>query len=314
MIMMLVSIPFSYFGFYCLKSDNGTKILGTARFWLIGLTKEYGDMRQYFFVDGPHFFNAVVVLLIISILFMLAFSIVQMSKKSLLTQKQEISLSFIFSLLTHGFYAAAVIITILFYANLFHASYTIQGHGRLGVCPIIAIILQFPAVWAYAMLFIEFVLPHRKPKEEEDEEEIPASKVAVAPPAAVGPRTPFSPRPQVVPPPPPVHHNSVNAFLMGYDGEYKGGKIKINENEEILIGKDSKICSVVIDEKYKKVSRKHCGISRKGYDIFIKDYSTNGTYLSFDKTKIPSGVSYKLESGQRFNLAKTDNEFYCQIE
>ena len=85
-------------------------------------------------------------------------------------------------------------------------------------------------------------------------------------------------------------------------------------HQELLIGKDPAICSVVISKKYGKISRKHCGVMRKDYQFFIRDYSTNGIYSALDKEKIETGGGfYKLKPNEMINLAKTDIEFYCEL-
>lgn len=296
-IFILISIPFYFFGFYSLKADNGKTILGTYRFFQIGLTNDYDVYRQYFFTEGPHFINAVVVLLIISLVMMLAYWFIFAIHKSNLTEKQYITLSFVFSFLSHCFYASAVVIGVMFYSNIFHASYVQQGQGRLGFSVAFVLTFQLASFFIQYFNFIDYVIPKKEQKAKEKVPQVGLSK-----------ENDFSGLVQNV-------KTANHFYLIGSKGEYEGGKIEIPENRELIIGKDPSISSVIVNKKYKKVSRKHCGVLRKGYCYYIKDYSTNGTYLSFDGSKLQSGgILNKVESGQRFNLAKTDNEFYCQTE
>lgn len=296
-IFNLISIPFYFFGFYSLRAENRTKILGTYRFFQIGLTRDYGIYRQYFFTEGPHFINAVVILLIVSFMMVLSYCIVLGICKSKLTEKQYIKLSLTFSCLSYCFYASAVVIGVVFYSNIFHASYVIQGKGHLGFSAAIISILQFTALFIHYFNFIDYVLSKKEYKEIEKSSLTDSQKNI----------TEWDIKRKIL--------NSNHFYLVGSKGEYEGGKIEILENKELIIGKDPTISAVVINKKYQKVSRKHCGIIRKGYCYYIKDYSKNGTYLSFDGSKMQTGgVLNKVESGQKFNLAKTDNEFYCQTE
>ena len=57
--------------------------------------------------------------------------------------------------------------------------------------------------------------------------------------------------------PPQPAGNTMKALLVFTGGDYKGGKIELPNHQELLIGKDPAICSVVISKKYGKISRKH---------------------------------------------------------
>lgn len=96
-------------------------------------------------------------------------------------------------------------------------------------------------------------------------------------------------------------------FLSGSNAGYS---IPIPAGEEIVIGKDPSVCSVVIDKKYDRVSRKHCGVR---YDpsqnlYLVTDYSSNGTRLVGGAKLAHNSTSY-LESGSVISLAKTENNF-----
>lgn len=58
------------------------------------------------------------------------------------------------------------------------------------------------------------------------------------------------------------------------------------------IGKDPARCQIVIDRGYKKVSRVHCGVLRKGKSFYVRDYSTNGTFRSAGDQRMQSGGAW----------------------
>lgn len=104
--------------------------------------------------------------------------------------------------------------------------------------------------------------------------------------------------------------NIQSGIITFLSGSCAGYQIPVNGGEEILIGKDPSQCSVVIDRKYTKVSRKHCGVrydSMQGIYL-VTDYSTNGTRIVGGEKLMPNSTSY-LERGTSINLAGTENTF-----
>jgi hypothetical protein len=304
-IIMLSCIPFYFFDFFSLKLDDGQKIIGTARFWLIGLTGDYGEYQQYFNSIGPNFLGGCVGLLICSLLFYIVFVVILILKKDTLTPNQYTVFSFLTCLFINCFYLSSVAITLLFYSNKYHVSYAVTGKGRMGWCVLLVILAQITSVVIQFLNVSEYVIAPNKAKKleqitnidlKDDNEKIEEKPIQKPIPTEI------------------KYQHQWQCYLIGSKGEYRDGRIKVEDNDELIIGKDPSLCTVVIDKKYSKVSRKHCGVVKKGYNIYLKDYSTNGTFMSFDKQRVPKGTLYKIESGQRFNLANTENEFYCQIE
>lgn len=70
------------------------------------------------------------------------------------------------------------------------------------------------------------------------------------------------------------------AALVGIGGMYAGATLAIAPGEEIVIGRDTTMSHLVIDNS--QVSRKHCGVrydaSTKSYQVI--DYSSNGTFVN----------------------------------
>lgn len=104
----------------------------------------------------------------------------------------------------------------------------------------------------------------------------------------------------------PLAHGGIT-FL---SGSCAGYQVPINGGDELIIGKDPAQCAIVIDKKYTKVSRKHCGVRFDPMQniYIVTDYSTNGTSI-VGGAKLANGSASYLESGTTINLAKTENSF-----
>ena len=97
--------------------------------------------------------------------------------------------------------------------------------------------------------------------------------------------------------------------ITGLNGTCSGYSFNLTTGEEIVIGKDAKVSSVVIDPAYKEISRKHVGII---YDIIqdayrVTDYSSNGTWA--DGQKLAQGVETICRHGTTLRLANDKNTF-----
>lgn len=70
-------------------------------------------------------------------------------------------------------------------------------------------------------------------------------------------------------------------------------------NKKIIFGRDQQECNLLINEA--SVSKKHCCIFSKGFDVFLADLnSSNGTVVHkglFNNLLIDNGSMVKLESG-----------------
>lgn len=97
--------------------------------------------------------------------------------------------------------------------------------------------------------------------------------------------------------------------ISGIKGSCAGYDFDLSSGEEIIIGKDAKVSSVVIDPIYKEISRKHCGVS---YDLVrdqycVTDYSSNGTWA--DGRRLTTGTPTMLPHGTKLKLANDKNVF-----
>lgn len=97
--------------------------------------------------------------------------------------------------------------------------------------------------------------------------------------------------------------------LVGVKGACAGYNFDLAPGEEIIIGKDAKVSSVVIDPAYKEISRKHVSIifdpSANVYRV--TDYSSNGTWA--DGQRLTRGETVNLRSGTVLKLANDKNIF-----
>ena len=98
-------------------------------------------------------------------------------------------------------------------------------------------------------------------------------------------------------------------ILLGERGSCAGYAYELNSGEEIIVGKDAKVSSVVIDTAYKEISRKHVGIV---YDAqldqyCVTDYSSNGTWANGNK--MVRGQPTYLPHNTELRLANDKNIF-----
>jgi uncharacterized membrane protein len=97
--------------------------------------------------------------------------------------------------------------------------------------------------------------------------------------------------------------------IMGLQGSFAGYNIDLPSGEEIIIGKDAKVASIVIDTSYKEISRKHVGISYDAsQDVYrVTDYSSNGTWAN--DVKVQPGAQTIQRRGTVLKLANDKNTF-----
>lgn len=97
--------------------------------------------------------------------------------------------------------------------------------------------------------------------------------------------------------------------LIGVKGACAGYAFELVSGEEVILGKDAKMSSVVIDPAYKEISRKHVSIC---YDMTtdqyrVTDFSSNGTWANGEK--LTNGQSVYLCRGTELKLANDKNIF-----
>lgn len=80
---------------------------------------------------------------------------------------------------------------------------------------------------------------------------------------------------------------------------------------DILIGRDSQTCALIIPEAFKRSSREHLRVSRVATQVWIRDQgSSHGTFVDGMRIEEPS----ILKAGQRITLGgSTANERVCEL-
>ena len=102
----------------------------------------------------------------------------------------------------------------------------------------------------------------------------------------------------------------LSGTLVGVKGTCAGYAFTLNPGEEVIIGKDARVASVVIDPAYKEVSRKHVGVMYDaGRDQYrVVDYSSNGTWAN--GSRLTAGQPVYLPHGTELKLANGKNIFH----
>lgn len=299
-ILFAISIPFYFLGFYSITQD-GEKVLSTLQFWKIGLTNNYDFAQRYLYTNGPDFVNGIVGMLIFSLILFTAYCIVQTIKLSgKILDKFYYSLSLLFSGLSYCFYLSAVFFTALFYSNLLHASYCVSGEGRIEAGAVFAIIFQTVSFWLSFINFDEYVYQNLKKNVNVIDEKLSAPKGKI----------------KKIKPNPGVQNNAsvYKYYLVCCGTALPGAKIELQNDKMIYIGRDPQHCQLIINPYFRTVARIHCGVVRKGSNIYLQSISKNGVYYSDNDVKMQEYVLNKIEFDKKFNLAHTKNEFYCKKE
>lgn len=97
-------------------------------------------------------------------------------------------------------------------------------------------------------------------------------------------------------------------LLVGMNGTYNGSRIPIEEKSELILGRDSTMCNLIVNGT--KVSRKHCAIKYDpGMQVYrVIDYSSNGTYEA-DGSRLMSNKYTSLNKGSIIYLGDQSNMF-----
>ncbi|MCL2126100.1 MAG: FHA domain-containing protein [Oscillospiraceae bacterium] len=98
--------------------------------------------------------------------------------------------------------------------------------------------------------------------------------------------------------------------IVGVSGMYRGTTIDIPVGEEIVIGRDSLMAHIIIDQDADRISRKHCGIRFNPNDgmYSVIDYSTNGTFRE-DGSRLLSNVPVSMPSGTVIIIGSRNTSF-----
>lgn len=98
--------------------------------------------------------------------------------------------------------------------------------------------------------------------------------------------------------------------ITGLSGMYAGQDIPVSASEEIVIGRNSDECNIIITQNADKVSRKHCGIlfdpATGGYKV--TDYSSNGIFVD-GGNRLAANIPSTLLRGTVIALGSRENRF-----
>jgi len=89
------------------------------------------------------------------------------------------------------------------------------------------------------------------------------------------------------------------------NGELSGAILEIPASG-LLIGRDPSTAQLIINDL--DVSRKHCVVTHNSGNIYITDYSANGTYL-LSGERLAHGVPRQIFTGDVFYLVTKNNSF-----
>lgn len=312
----MLSLPFYFFDFFSIK-QNETTVVNTLRFWLVGLTGEYGDTQIYFHTRSPHFINGIVGALIFSLVAFIVYVVFQIvgASKSIQEKKYYIA-SFSLIALCNCFYLSAAICTSLLYSNTFHASYVEVGSAKIGIGAVIACLLQFAATSVSYLNLDKYVIaPYIKQREESKKQYLEYFDLQQQKHTYDTREKQYICKTGVT-----YNHNNISYnyeqkyYLVCYKGNMAGAKIELKNGTPIYIGRDAKKCAIVINENFKTVSRVHCCVFRKGSEFYVKPLSLNGVYYSDNKELMSVNKINKVEPNRAFNLSNTENEYYFKIK
>lgn len=309
--LLLSSLPFYFIGFFTV-SQNGNKVLSSIGFWRIGITGQYGGAQNYFNTRSPHFISGIIGALIFSLVLMLGYAVLQIIKaSSTVDDKKYYSASFVLSSLCNCFYAGAFLCTALLYANAVHASYVHNGDARMGLGAFAAYLIQFIAMALSYFNFDEYVIvPLIKQRQAESAKEnivVPGAKNY----SSLQSRHAYCSCAQQT----GIGYDYVQKYyLVCCQGDLAGAKIELKNDLPVYIGRDPARCALVIDAKCLTVARIHCFVLRKGAAFYVNPFSVNGVFFSDTGTPMRRNEFNKVEPNKKFNLAKTENEYFFKIQ
>ena len=98
--------------------------------------------------------------------------------------------------------------------------------------------------------------------------------------------------------------------------QHRGLRIKLQPNNQVIIGRSKSDCAIVFKEGTPGVSGRHCSVSFNPAtsEFTVTDLgSSYGTFLE-NGTKLTSGISHKMRAGDRFYLGENSNMLVLEVE
>ena len=133
----------------------------------------------------------------------------------------------------------------------------------------------------------------------------PAKPIAAPAQPVAEPVQPAAPLPLKKEPETPAAKGAVR----GTKGEYNTKTIDINDNEKIIIGRDSSVCRIVLSANNRDISRSHCTIqfNAQSGNYQVTDTSSNGTYVN--GVQLVKNQETVFPKGTILSLGKGENQF-----
>lgn len=101
-------------------------------------------------------------------------------------------------------------------------------------------------------------------------------------------------------------------YLIGRAGVHANESFLVED--EIIIGRNPKLCQIVYPSAEKKISGAHCKLQQINGKICLIDLdSTNGTFFE-DGTKLEPNMPRPIENGHGFYLGGRENSFDIRVE
>ena len=94
-------------------------------------------------------------------------------------------------------------------------------------------------------------------------------------------------------------------------GAYSGAEIELMPGREIVIGRNSEVSQLIIQDP--DISRKHCSIRYSAADgvYYVTDFSTFGVYIN-DSQRMEKNIEVRCPSGSKLTLGDGGNVFILQ--
>lgn len=128
---------------------------------------------------------------------------------------------------------------------------------------------------------------------------------------------PPPPMPPTPPTPYPPYTPPSGGRILGRSGSCNGAAFPLSGSAKVLMGRDWRVCNIVIEHNNIDVSRQHCAVRYQGNGYLVTDYSKNGTYWSHPASNVhhqalPKNIETLVPKGTTIELGKKGNIFYLE--
>lgn len=108
-----------------------------------------------------------------------------------------------------------------------------------------------------------------------------------------------------------TRRSTVSVMLFACSG-YMGGRV-FTFRRELIIGRDSSVCTVVYPTKVPGIDGTHCRLYVESGGVFLADIgSVTGTYLE-NGERVAQRFPVRLTAGSKFYIAEPENMFEVRL-